>query len=131
MRRQERVRDDAMQVSCLITEAALRFQVGGTAVMRAQLQHLNKIGNMPGISLRVIPFTAGEAGTCRGAFTLFSTGQDEQADVAFIESAEGITFKDDALTLRKLNRLYRNLSTASLTADDSTDLITKELTCYE
>jgi Helix-turn-helix. len=132
MRRQHRVQeDDMMQVNCLISEAALHFRVGGDAVMRAQLEHLTEIAKSPEISLQVIPFAAGEAGTCQGAFTLFSAGQDVEADAAFIESAEGSTFKDDPLTLRRLKRLYHSLSQASLSADDTIELITKELTSYE
>ncbi|MEV0279478.1 Scr1 family TA system antitoxin-like transcriptional regulator [Streptomyces sp. NPDC050610] len=65
----------------------------------------------------------GENGASTGAFTLFSDGQERDADVAFMESAEATTFRDDALGLRRLNRLFSNLAGAALSEQDTVKLI--------
>ncbi|MFC0112690.1 DUF5753 domain-containing protein [Kibdelosporangium aridum] len=61
MRRQERlIGDSPLQLTELISEAALRQEIGGPAVLRRQLEHLAAmIEEHPGtIELRIIPFTA-------------------------------------------------------------------------
>ncbi|MGO4748124.1 helix-turn-helix domain-containing protein [Streptomyces sp. 2MCAF27] len=124
MRRQQRLReDDPLVLEAVVTEAALRLQVGGAEVMREQLRHLAKVAELANVTFRVIPFTAGENGTATGAYTLFSDRDEDAADVAFIESAEATTFRDDPLALRRLDRLFRNLSGAALTEDDTHKLI--------
>jgi hypothetical protein len=118
LRRQERLREETpIAFEAVITEAALRLQVGGPDVMRAQLNAL------PHVTLRIIPFEAGENGASPGAFVLFGVGNDTDADVAFMESVGGTTFNDDALTLRRLNRLHRNLAGAALSQEDSLELV--------
>ncbi|MFI2616662.1 helix-turn-helix domain-containing protein [Streptomyces sp. NPDC018584] len=124
MLRQQRLREeDPMLLDVVVTEAALRLQVGGVSVMRAQLQHLRHIATQDNVTVRVIPFVAGENGASTGAFTLFGTGKETDADVAFMESAEATTFRDDPLTMKRLNRLYRSLSTAAASPQDSLELI--------
>ncbi|MBA0053953.1 XRE family transcriptional regulator [Streptomyces sp. AJS327] len=124
MRRQERIGDRAsLALDAVVTEAALRLQVGGRDVMRAQLRHLASIASMKDITFRVIPFSAGENGASTGAFTLFSSGQGVDPDVVFMESAEATTFRDDALVLRRLNRLFGNLATTALSEHDTRKLV--------
>lgn len=124
VKRQERLCEEPpLSFRGVITEAALRLQVGGPEVMRAQLRHLVSACDQTHVSLRVIPFKSGENGASPGAFTLFGVGNDTEADVAFMESVEGTSFRDDALTLRRLNRLHRNLSGAALPPADSLELV--------
>jgi transcriptional regulator with XRE-family HTH domain len=124
LKRQDRLREETpMTFSAVITEAALRLQVGGPDTMRTQLSALAQACELPHVSLRVIPFTAGENGASPGAFTLFGVGNDTDTDAAFMESVGGTTFNDDALTLRRLNRLHKNLAEAALPQEDSLELV--------
>lgn len=126
IRRQDLLRDEdrgALMFEAVVTEAALRLQVGGPEVMGAQLRHLVEMTVLHNVSLRVIPFEAGENAASTGAFTLFSSGKEADGDVAFMESAEATTFRDDALALRRLNRLFRNLSGAALSEQDAVELV--------
>ncbi|MFD7896506.1 helix-turn-helix domain-containing protein [Streptomyces sp. NPDC059743] len=127
MRRQERLReDDALFFEAVVTEAALRLLVGGAEVMREQLRHLIEVSERDNVRFRVIPFEAGEKGASTGAFILFASAKDTQADVAFTESAENTTsYRDDLLTLRRLSRLFTSLSGAALSEDDSRELIVR------
>lgn len=61
LRRQRRlVGDDPLKLQALISEAAIRQQVGGVATLRGQLDHLiDMINQHPDtIDVRVVPFTA-------------------------------------------------------------------------
>lgn len=125
LRRQDRLREtDPLMLNAVIHEAALRLQVGGVQVTRAQLRHLAAVSRLDNVSLRVTPFSAGENGASTGAFTLFATGQETFAEVAFTESAEAVTdFRDDPLPVRRLTRLLDNLCTAALSEQDSRELV--------
>ncbi|MQS05801.1 helix-turn-helix domain-containing protein [Streptomyces alkaliphilus] len=125
MRRQERLRESPpLQMDLVITEASLRVKVGGPATMKGQLCHLLSLQGVENVSLRVIPFEAGEKGTSTGAFTLFATGVGTSVDAAFIESAETrTTFRDDPIAVRRLDRLFDHLASAALSREASATLI--------
>ncbi|WP_049573673.1 helix-turn-helix domain-containing protein [Streptomyces sp. SBT349] len=124
MTRQKLVRDDdPLVLDAVVTEAALRILVGGIDVMRGQLRHLSQVTRRDNIRFRVIPFEAGQLGAMTGAFVLFGTQKDSEPDAAFMESTEGSRFSDDLLALRRLNRLFKNLSDAALSEDDSRELV--------
>lgn len=131
MRRQQRILSEGMRFNAVITEAALRFEVGGRAAHLEQLRHLLTVMELPHVDVRIIPFSKGESGLVTGGYTLFwNDGQDESTG-AFAESVAGNIYIDDALGLRRLSRLYRYLSEAALSAKESADLIDrtqKELT---
>lgn len=125
MRRQERLRDEqSLLLDALIMEASLHLQVGGAAVMYAQLEHLQTVSELDNVSLRIIPFEVGERGASTGVFTLFATEPGQHADVAFTESADiNTVFRDNPLTVRKLRRLFDNLSEAALPEQNSHELL--------
>lgn len=124
MRRQQLLREgDLRRYECVLTEAALRFHVGGAQGMRAQLRHLREAATLPTVELRVLPFSAGGVGVASMAtFCLFSAG-DEDPDVAFMEGADGPGFRDEPLTLQRLNRLFRSLFNTALEEEASLELI--------
>jgi transcriptional regulator with XRE-family HTH domain len=124
MRRQERLREETPLVAeYVVTEAALRFQIGGADAMRAQLRHLREVVTLPNVSLSVLPFTSGENAIINAGYMLFGNGKGIDADVSFTEAADVHSFKDDPLTVRRLQRLFRNLSGSALSAEDSLGLI--------
>ncbi|NJQ08212.1 helix-turn-helix domain-containing protein [Streptomyces lonarensis] len=125
MQRQERLAgDDAMRLEMLLMESALRLRVGGARVMVAQLSHLAELVEAENVTLQVVPWSAGARGASTGAFTLFSTDRDRSGDVAFTESAEATTvLRDDPLAVRRLGRLYENLSAVALSVEDSVAMV--------
>jgi transcriptional regulator with XRE-family HTH domain len=78
---------------CLIDEAALHRQVGGPAVMREQLLRLRDEPG-PGVSIGIIPFTAGAHASMSQSFTLLAL--DPEGEVLFQESAaRTVTTRED------------------------------------
>lgn len=123
-RQQVLTQDEPLRYSCVITEAALRFQAGGQAAWREQLAHLTAAAQLPNVTIQVIPYTAGADGTQTGAFSIFELA-DGDPDVAFAESVTGSLLIDDPRHLRRLNRLYRSLASAALPPDESMRLISR------
>ncbi|EDY51621.1 helix-turn-helix domain-containing protein [Streptomyces clavuligerus] len=73
MTRQEVLRraELPLRFTAVINEAVLRRQVGGPAVMRAQLEHIAEVASsLPSVRVQVIPFRSGAHACMDGAFTL-------------------------------------------------------------
>ncbi|MFD5318714.1 Scr1 family TA system antitoxin-like transcriptional regulator [Streptomyces sp. NPDC127098] len=106
-------------VAVLINE-----EVHGPAVMKAQLRELAEVAELPHVDLRVIPFEAGEKGASTGAFSLFATEKNGDVEAAFTEAADATTsLRDDPAVLRRLNRMFRNLSAAAFTPEATLELV--------
>lgn len=86
VRRQELLeRDDAPTLWVVLEEAALRREVGGPAIMRAQLDRLAEASEMPNISLRIVPLAAGPHPGTGGHVTYFRFHERELQDIVYTE----------------------------------------------
>jgi transcriptional regulator with XRE-family HTH domain len=86
LRRQEILhRAEPPHLWAVIDEAALRRPVGGTAVMRAQLEHLLEISQLRHVNLQVLPFRAGGHAAGGGSVTLLRFAGDQLPDVVYLE----------------------------------------------
>ncbi|MFF0492504.1 helix-turn-helix domain-containing protein [Nocardia sp. NPDC004068] len=71
LKRQARLDDPAFTAEILLSEAALREEWGGPAVMAEQLQHLTELDHRLNVSIRVVPFTTrNHIGALLGSFSL-------------------------------------------------------------
>ncbi len=130
-RRQRRLTDEEpLKLTAVLSEGALKQQVGGTAVLREQLQHLiDMIELLPhSLEVRIIPFASGAYGALGAAtFHLLSFPSPELPDLAWRET---ITTTDLIANPVRVNQ-YRQTYTASMkhAADKkaSLDLIHREL----
>ncbi|OEU96370.1 Scr1 family TA system antitoxin-like transcriptional regulator [Streptomyces oceani] len=75
----------------LIHEAALRMRFGEPTVMRAQLDHLAQQSERAGVSVRVVPFSAGGFPNV-GSSTLYACGPVWQLDMVQSDNPMGSTF---------------------------------------
>ncbi|WNI29241.1 helix-turn-helix transcriptional regulator [Streptomyces sp. ITFR-6] len=107
----------------VITQAALDFQVGGERTHREQLDHLLEISAHASVELRVVPYAKGEEAAQIGAFRILQFADEDVPDVAFGESVAGSLTMDDPRDLRRLHRLFRSLTDAALSPDESRDII--------
>jgi hypothetical protein len=84
LRRQARLRgEDPIHVEAILTEGALRVQVGGRETMRRQLDHLLRLTELPNVDLRVVPASTGAYPAMGTPFYLLSfTGYP---DVGYVE----------------------------------------------
>lgn len=54
-----RLGDNDFQMEFLLSEAVLRHQPGGPAVMAAQLRSLAEVGERSNVTIRIVPFGVG------------------------------------------------------------------------
>ncbi|MEQ4304006.1 helix-turn-helix transcriptional regulator [Plantactinospora sp. B6F1] len=88
-------RPDPPMLWAVVDEAALRRPVGGTRVMRDQLESLLcTVTKMANVRLQVIPLAAGGHAAAGGAFTILRFPQQELADLVYIEQLTSALYLD-------------------------------------
>ena len=129
MRRQERLtREPVLQLSVVLDEAVLLRRVGDRGVMRAQLQRLADVADMPNVDLRVMPLDR-EIGLHAGSFVIMSFGSRlavEAASLGDVVSTENLSTElyIEGETDTYLYRLFfQAAAEASLAPADSRQLI--------
>jgi transcriptional regulator with XRE-family HTH domain len=87
-------RDDGPRLWAVVDEAALRRQVGGRAVMRAQLERLIEVTDLPSVTLQVLPYGAGAHPAMVGAFSILRFPNQELPEVVYLEHLTNALYLD-------------------------------------
>lgn len=93
-RQQILARDDAPRLWAVIDEGALRRQIGGGRVMRAQLEHLLELHAFPNITIQIMPFGFGGHVAQVGAFTILRFADPALPDIVYLEHLTGALYID-------------------------------------
>jgi hypothetical protein len=120
-------RDDPPYLWVLIGEAALARQVGGPKFMRAQLEHLYQMSQRANISLRVIPFKAGENPGVDGPFQVISL---DGRDIAYAGAQKGGRLIEDPNEVSDLAFMFDRIGAMAASEKDSRTLIKRWLEEY-
>lgn len=126
LRRQERLcSDDPLQLTAVISQAALLQQFGGAKVLHAQLLHvISLIGEYDNIDVRVVPFSATKGVNFGGApFYLIDFPDPLLPTLAWHESVAARGVIDDPAKVRDLNYIHAHAESEALSREDSLELI--------
>ena len=85
-------RTDPPQYWVVLDETALRRSIGSPPVMRDQIEHLIHAAQQPGITIQVIPFTAGWHPALYGMFNIFRFPDDQLPDIVYSEALTGANY---------------------------------------
>lgn len=107
-------RSDPVILDALILEAALRSMVGGPEVMRTQLKYLIACAELPNVTLRVIPFSAGAASAVGIPFTIMDFPGDGDRSVVWQDVVRGDVAEDDPADVRRIRRKFADLTASAL-----------------
>lgn len=123
-RRQQRLHgDNPLIMHAVIWEAALRQAVGGTAVMRRQLNHLCDLAELSNVHIQVLPFRAGGHSGVGGPFNILSFGEDEAMDVVHMDTPRSEVWIEDAERSVVFVEMFNSLSRSALAPYDSMQLM--------
>jgi transcriptional regulator with XRE-family HTH domain len=126
-RQQRLVEDDAPTASFVLSESCLHRNVGGTEIMRAQLNHLAKLAQLKQIQIQVLPYRTKTY--IRGvpfAFTLLTLGAPglgSPLDIAYVETYDDASYIDDKDVVRSYASQWRRMTAAALGPAESVDFI--------
>ena len=127
MERQRRASGSTSKIWAVIHEAALRRQVGGPDVMRAQIEHLLAESAKPGMFLQVIPLSTGAHAAMDTPFVIFAFPDQSETDIVCVAYATGALWIEDAAEVRTYATLYQHLQAAALSPGDSSGLMASVL----
>ena len=88
-------RPDAPRLWVVLDETVLRRPVGGSAVMRAQIDRLVEAAALPHITIQIVPFSAGPHPGMFGPFQLFRFRYPELPDIVYAEALTGAAYLDE------------------------------------
>ncbi|HKR68218.1 MAG TPA: helix-turn-helix transcriptional regulator [Streptosporangiaceae bacterium] len=95
MRRQQMLTEsDAPELWAVLDEAALRRAPCGRKVMRAQLQHLLDLTELPNVTLQIVPFNVGAHAAAGGPFTILRFSEPDVPDVVYLEQLNSAMYLD-------------------------------------
>jgi hypothetical protein len=95
MRRQRLLtRPGAPELWAVLDEAALRRPIAGPDVMRAQLEYLLQLTDLPNVTLQIVPFRAGPHAAAGGPFTILRFPEPDLPDVVYLEQLNSALYLD-------------------------------------
>ncbi|MFE1366707.1 Scr1 family TA system antitoxin-like transcriptional regulator [Streptomyces anulatus] len=120
--RQTRLTDPGRpELWIILDEAVLRRPVGGSAVMRGQLEKLLRMAEEPGIIIQVLPFDQGEHGALGGSLTVLV--MPDGSEVAYTEGAHHGQLTEEPDEVERFVLTYDQLRAMALPPLMSLDLI--------
>ncbi|WUP62918.1 helix-turn-helix domain-containing protein [Streptomyces sp. NBC_00258] len=87
-------KSDAPAVWAVLDETVLRRPVGGAEVMRAQIDRMNEVLDMPKVRIQILRYSVGAHPGAFGPFHYFRFGFSELPDVVYTESLVGSVYVD-------------------------------------
>jgi transcriptional regulator with XRE-family HTH domain len=125
MQRQDVLRNDnPLELWGIVDEAALRRQVGGRAIMHAQLSHLLEASELPNITFQVIPFDVGAHAGMPGSFVFMQFTEATIPDVIYLDSMAGDLFLEAEADVRRYRLAFEHLRAVAVSPDASRALVT-------
>ncbi|MGW4364144.1 DUF5753 domain-containing protein [Nocardia takedensis] len=82
------------QLWVIIEESALRRPIGGSAVWRAQLEHLSKLAEAPNIAIQVLADTVGGPALTEGSFSVLRFAEGDLPDLVHLQQLTRRVFLD-------------------------------------
>ncbi|WP_158632270.1 helix-turn-helix transcriptional regulator [Micromonospora sp. Llam0] len=114
-----------LRLHAVLSEAALRTEVGGPDVLRDQLAHLVTLNELPNVTIQVLRFEAGAHLADSSGFALLSFERDDPP-LGYIETLAGELFLESTRDLARISAAYDNLRMLAMSPAESVKLI-KEL----
>lgn len=113
-------RKDPPDVWVLLAETALLCHVGGKEVMRAQLARLLEVSELPNVTLRVVPNSAGANLGLDGPFKIVTL---KEGMVAYVEALNGGRLVPEASEVGELDTRFQRIGAVAEPIDSSRRLI--------
>jgi transcriptional regulator with XRE-family HTH domain len=120
-------RDDGPQLWAVVDEAALRRPVGGTKVLRGQIERLIEATTLPRVSLQVLPFSAGAHAAMVGAFSILRFADQELPDVVYLEHVTNATYLDKPEDVEAYAHIMSSVGVRGAPPEQTAELLTQLL----
>lgn len=124
---------DPPALRVVLKESVLCTPVGGPAVMVGQLDHLAEVSQLPNVSLRIVPASAGyHPGIVTGSFTVLrfplnGGGQESEPPTIYQEMYTGALYLDKPAETERFDAAFAAIWNTALNERSSRDLIARTM----
>ena len=115
--------DPALDLWLILDEAAIRRNIGGSRVMRPQLEQLIQASRQANVTLQVLGFEAGAHAGLVGPFSILEFPERGDSEVAFAESVGGMIYLEKDREVRACAEAFDRMRAAALSPAASVELI--------
>ena len=120
-------RDDPPMLWTVVDEAALRRRVGGTELMRAQLEHVLELSSLKNVAMQVIPFGAGAHPAMGRPFVILVFPERIDPDVVYLEDLTSALWVENVDEVDRYNVFFNHLRATALSFESSAALMAAAL----
>jgi len=106
-----------------VAEAALRREIGGPEIMRAQLQHLIEMAALPTVTLQVLRLKGCPPSAMGGAFTLLEFPEPDEPELLYHEYVTGALHIEDENEVREARLVFDSLRSEALNPAETVAMI--------
>lgn len=125
IRQQQLTRDEPLVYEAVLDESVLHRQRGDRSVMRAQIQRLADVSELPNVTIRILPLERNH-GLAVDSFAILRFGQAHEAalhDVVSIENLSNEFYVEDDPDTHTFRLAFGHLAEESLSPSDSRELM--------
>lgn len=108
----------------VLDEAVLRRPVGGSEVMRGQLEHLIAASARENITVQVIPFSAGSYAGMGSSFVIIAFTNPADSDVVYVESTKNSFFLECPEDVDNYALRFADMAAKAMSHEESVRLFT-------
>jgi transcriptional regulator with XRE-family HTH domain len=116
-----------VEMWAVIDESVLARKVGSREIMKAQIEHLIKMADLPQVNVRVVPFDSGEHVGVDGALWVLSL---ESRDVAYAGAQKGGRLIETPGEVREMSVMFDRISAEAASVDASREILKQYLERY-
>lgn len=107
----------------ILSESALRRNIGDATIMHQQLIHLAEVAQRPNVELQILPFDAQTFGAAWIGFIVLRFDHDTTSDVVYLEDYTDAEYLDSPDEVQAYTALWNRLQAAAMGQVESRNLI--------
>lgn len=112
-------RPESPRLWAVVDEAVLRRPFGGPEVMRAQLERLLEVADMPNVTLQIAPFSVGAKAAAGSPITILRFNEPDLPDKVYLEQLTGAVYLDKQEEIDQYSLIMDRLSTEADTPEEA------------
>lgn len=116
---------EAPKFSFVLDESVVHRVVGNPAATSKQFRHLVSIAELPGVTIQIVPFTAGLHPGMGGAFEVVEFDDTDDENIVYFEDQRGDFIGDDPAEASRYLKAFHLIEEKSLAPADSVALLRK------
>lgn len=116
---------EPLELDAVINEAVVRRLIGDAAVMRQQLEHLIEVAQLPNVTIRVLPFSAGAHPATNGSFVLLDFPAEDDPRIVCLDTLVTTLYREGLREVGAYQLAYERLREKAMSPEDTAALLGK------